>query len=59
MLRQGVHPKAISEQLGHSSVAIRLNTYSHALPRIQAAAARHFDEELQRTRGEASVRKVG
>jgi len=59
MLRQGVHPKVVSERLGHSSVAITLDTYSHVLPGIQAAAARHFDEGLQRTREEASVRKVG
>jgi len=34
MLRQGVHPKVVSERLGHSSVAITLDTYSHVLPGI-------------------------
>ncbi|MDP2932071.1 MAG: site-specific integrase, partial [Chloroflexota bacterium] len=32
MLSQGVHPKVVSERLGHSSVAITLDTYSHVLP---------------------------
>ena len=59
MLRQGVHPKVISERLGHSSVAITLDTYSHVLPGIQAAAAQRFDEGLQRTREEASARELG
>ena len=59
MLRQGVHPKVVSERLGHSSVAITLDTYSHVLPGIQAAAAQHFDEGLQRTREEAPAEKVG
>ena len=46
MLKQGTHPKIVSERLGHSSVAITLDTYSHVLPGIQAAAALRFDEGL-------------
>jgi site-specific recombinase XerD len=30
MLGQGVHPKLVSEMLGHSNVAITLDLYSHA-----------------------------
>jgi len=58
MLRQGVHPKVVSERLGHSSVAITLDTYSHVLPGIQATAAQRFDEGLERTREEVSVKEV-
>jgi integrase len=47
MLRQGIHPKIVSERLGHSSIAITLDTYSHILPGLQEAAARKFDEGLQ------------
>ena len=54
-----MHPKVVSERLGHSSVAITLDTYSHVLPGIQAAAAQRFDEELQRTGEEASPERVG
>ena len=32
MLAQGVHPKIVSEQLGHATVGITLDTYSHVLP---------------------------
>jgi len=59
MLSQGVHPKVVSERLGHSSVAITLDTYSHVLPGIQAAAARRFDEGLQKTAEKASSERVG
>ncbi len=59
MLSQGVHPKVVSERLGHSSVAITLDTYSHVLPGIQAAAARHFDEGLQRYAEKALSERVG
>jgi integrase len=43
MLAQGVHPKVISERLGHASVNITLNTYSHVLPGLQEAAAAALD----------------
>ncbi len=59
MLSQGVHPKVVSERLGHSSVAITLDTYSHVLPGIQAAAAQRFDEGLQKTAEKASSERVG
>jgi len=44
MLLQGVHPKVVSERLGHASVGITLDTYSHVLPSMQAEAVRAFDE---------------
>lgn len=44
MLLQGVHPKVVSERLGHSSIGITLDTYSHVLPEMQAEAARAFDD---------------
>ena len=34
MLAQGVHPKVVSERLGHSSVSLTLDVYSHVLPSI-------------------------
>lgn len=39
MLRAGVHPKVVQERLGHSSIAITLDTYSHAIPAMQEDAA--------------------
>jgi integrase len=39
MLAQGEHPKIVSERLGHATVGITLDTYSHVLPGLQAAAA--------------------
>ena len=49
MLLQGVHPKIVSERLGHSSIGITLDTYSHVLPGMQEEAARAFDELFQPT----------
>ena len=44
MLKQGIHPKIVQERLGHSSIAITLDTYSHVSPGLQEAAAKRFDE---------------
>lgn len=47
MLKQGIHPKIVSERLGHSSIGITLDTYSHVMPGLQEAAALRFEEGLQ------------
>ena len=44
MLKQGVHPKIVQERLGHASVQITLDTYSHVAPGLQEAAAESFDK---------------
>jgi integrase len=47
LLKSGVHPKVVQERLGHSSISITLDTYSHVIPGMQAAAASKFDENLK------------
>ena len=34
-----MHPKVVSERLGHSTIGITLDTYSHLIPTIQQEAA--------------------
>ena len=46
MLKQGIHPKIVQERLGHSSIQITLDTYSHVAPGLQEAAANRFDDIL-------------
>jgi len=46
LLAEGVHPKIVQERLGHSTIAITLDTYSHVAPGLQEAAARKFDHWL-------------
>ena len=38
-LQAGIHPKVVSERLGHATVSITLDTYSHAVPAMQEEAA--------------------
>ena len=44
MLKQGIHPKIVSERLGHAGIAITLDLYSHVAPGLQQAAANKFDD---------------
>lgn len=46
MLQQGVHPKIVQERLGHATIAVTLDIYSHVLPGLQEAAALQFEEGL-------------
>jgi len=47
MLGQGIHPKIVSEMLGHSTVAITLDLYSHTTPTMQQEAAASMNRLLQ------------
>ena len=47
MMEQGVNPKIVSERLGHASVVITLDTYSHVSPGLQEEAAIRFGEGLR------------
>ncbi|THJ37371.1 tyrosine-type recombinase/integrase, partial [Candidatus Frankia alpina] len=38
-LKSGVHPKVVSERLGHASVAFTLSAYSHVMPGMDRDAA--------------------
>jgi integrase len=46
LLTKGVHPKIVSEMLGHSSIAITLDTYSHVIPGMGEAAASAMEDAL-------------
>ena len=46
-LRHGIHPKIVSERLGHSKVGITLDTYSHVLPGMQEEAASMVNAALR------------
>lgn len=48
LLRGGIHPKVVSERLGHSTIALTLDTYSHVLPGMQEEAAAKLDAILQK-----------
>ncbi|MDL2407370.1 tyrosine-type recombinase/integrase [Rhizobium calliandrae] len=47
MLAAGVHPKVASERLGHSTIGITLDLYSHVMPGMQADTAEQVDAALQ------------
>jgi integrase len=42
LLERGVHPKVVQEMLGHSTITITLDTYSHVIPSLHAHVAEHM-----------------
>ena len=47
MLQQKVHPKVVQERLGHSSITMTLDLYSHVLPSLQEDVADRMEDLLQ------------
>jgi integrase len=43
LLGLGIHPKIVSEMLGHSQIGITLDLYSHVTATMQQEAVRAFD----------------
>lgn len=46
LLSAKVHPKVVQERLGHASITLTLNTYSHVIPSMQDEAAEKLDKLL-------------
>lgn len=51
LLMQGTNPKIVADRLGHSSVVMTLDTYSHVLPHIQDEATKTLDKVIRKARG--------
>ena len=54
MLASKIHPKAVQERLGHSSIAITMDIYSHLMPNMQGEAAAAVDGVLRAALNKAS-----
>lgn len=46
LLAAGENPKVVSERLGHASITLTLDTYSHVLPSMQQQAAERLESML-------------
>jgi len=46
LLQANVHPKIVAERLGHSSVTLTLDVYSHVLPTMQTEATAQLERML-------------
>lgn len=47
LLAQGVHPRVVMETLGHSGIALTMDTYSHVMPSLQKDAADQMEAALR------------
>jgi integrase len=46
LLAQGVHPRLVMETLGHSSISLTMNTYSHVIPAMRTEVADQMNSIL-------------
>lgn len=46
LLKEGIHPKVVQERLGHSSIQVTLDRYSHVLPNLQKEAAEKIGSSI-------------
>ena len=46
LLSANVHPAVVQSALGHSSITLTIDTYSHVMPGLEEAAARRIDDVL-------------
>jgi len=46
LLQAGVNPKIVSERLGHATIVLTLDTYSHVLPNMQQDATAQLEEMI-------------
>lgn len=53
LLAAGEHPKVVSERLGHASITLTLDVYSHVLPTMQEAASQKLESLLYGKTGTA------
>ncbi len=47
LLKQNVHPKIVQERLGHSTISVTMDIYSHVMPILQKDAVKGFDLALE------------
>jgi len=48
LLSQGVNPKIVQERLGHSTISVTMDVYSHVMPGMQKQASDQLDINLFR-----------
>ena len=58
LLKNGVHPKIVQERLGHSSIVMTMDTYSHVINGMGKAAAAGFDDAVINYKDDKAVEKV-
>ncbi len=46
LFQAGTHPRVAMEGLGHSSIRVTLDTYSHVVGGLQESAAQRFDDSV-------------
>jgi integrase len=51
LLKAGIHPKIVQERLGHQTIGITMDTYTHVIKGLQKEAVEKMDEWLKNKKG--------
>jgi len=51
LLKQGIHPKIVQERLGHQTIGITMDTYTHVIKGLQREAVEKMNEYLKNKNG--------
>jgi integrase len=57
LLKAKEHPKVVQERLGHSTIAITMDLYSHLMDGMETGAAAKIDEVFAAARGERVAKR--
>ncbi len=58
LFKEGVHPQIVQERLGHSTIAITLDLYSHVMPGMQEDAALRVDRAIKAALGKRTENEI-
>ena len=58
LFKERVHPKIVQERLGHSTIAVTLDLYSHVMPGMQEDAAMKVDKALKAALGKRTENEI-
>ena len=59
MMKRGTNPKVVQERLGHSSIAVTMDVYSHVVPGMQELAVLQIEEGLRGAKPAKKRERVG
>jgi integrase len=55
LLESGAHPRVVQDRLGHSSISVTMNLYTHVMPHLQQQAADNFEKMLRKKARKTSL----
>ena len=59
LLSMGIHPKVVQELLGHSTISMTMDTYSHVIPSMQQGAMDKWNDLFKESKEDSNNKDEG